>query len=673
MRFNFFVIFTFLFSVQAVFAQFPYSSSSKKAIKLFEAGQKAPTQNRNPQTGAPNYHDGVRLLDEAISKDPNFWEAYLLKAEFLEYQRKYAEAINCYQKALQINPTHSISGSTHFFLAVCQLTIGNYKDALQTIDIFLRNPHANEKFQVQAYQIKANAEFSIAAMNSPKPFEPKNVGDGINTPFSEYYPTLTVDGQQLLFTRRLPTVLDGFENEQEDFYVSSYDVKTGKWLESSPMPFPINTNWNEGAPTISGDGKTIIFVACTDQSGVNYGANRTGKGSCDLFITKKINGRWTSPVNLPGSVNTANWETQPSLSADGQTLYFIRAVRSREGRANSDIYVSYLETDGNWSEGQRLPNVINTNANEESVQIHPDGNTLYFASRGHIGLGGSDLFVSRKDVKGNWSRPVNLGYPINTRFDENSLLVSAQGDIAYFASDRKGGYGGLDIYMFELPNELQATQTYYFEGTVFDANTHQKLAAHIELTDLSTGIQVFNGFADNYDGKITLPLPINHSYAVLVNHSGYLPFSLNFDFTNLANAQSYLLDMPLNPENSVAENILNNVFFDLGKATLRPESKVELQHLFNYLQKNQQLKIEIQGHTDSRGDAAKNLLLSEARARAVYDFLIQEGISANRLSFKGYGATQPIVSDEAIMLLSQEKEIEVAHQKNRRTCYKIIP
>lgn len=673
MRLNHFLFFLFFLALHTVFAQFPYSSSSKKAIKLFEKGQKAPMELRNPQTGAPNYQEGILLLNAAIDKDPNFWEAFLLKAEFLEYQRKYADAAFCYKKALEIDPTHSIGGSTHFFLAVCQLTIGEYKEALQTIEVFLRNPNANEKLQGQAYQIKACAEFSIAAIANAKPFEPKNVGEGINSPFPEYYPTLTVDGSQLLFTRRLPSIQDGHQDEQEDFYVSSFDPKANVWAPAKPMPSNINTAWNEGAPTISGDGKTIIFVACTDPSGVNYGADRTGKGSCDLFITEKINGRWTTPTNLPGAVNTANWETQPSLSADGQTLYFIRAVRSKEGRSNSDIYVAHLLANGKWSEAERLPNVINTSSNEESVQIHPDGKTLYFASRGHIGLGGSDLFMSKQDAQGNWSKPLNLGYPINTRFDENSLLVSAQGDIAFFASDRQGGYGNLDIYWFELPKELQAIQTFYFEGTAFDAISNVKLPAHIQLTDLATGQLVFDGLADAYDGKITLPLPVNHSYAVLVNHQGYHPFSLNFDFTNSETAQSYKLDMPLNPLASTAENILNNVFFDLGKATLRPESKVELLNLSSYLKKNPKLQIEIQGHTDSQGDAAKNLLLSDARSKAVYQFLIQEGIDAARLTYKGYGSSQPIVSDAAIAQLSNPAQVAAAHQKNRRTSYKILP
>lgn len=652
-------------------APFPYSTQSKKAIKLFEEAQQAPTAQRNPHTFALNYDAGISLLDQALAKDSNFWEAALLKAEFLDYERKYAEAAKYYQKALSIDPSHSISGSTYFYLAACLMSVGEYTEALQNINRFIQNPNAKENLINQAYQMRACAEFSIQALAQPVEFKPVNAGEGVNTILPEYYPTLTVDGQLLLFTRRI--IMSEPEEEQEDFYVSKFNEKTSSWSEAKAMPPNINTLWNEGAPTISGDGKKIIFVACTDNSGVNYGANRTGKGSCDLFITEKIGNQWTNPINLPGGVNTSNWETQPSLSADGKTLYFIRAIRSREGRSNSDIYVSQLQSNGLWSEATRLSNIINSSQNEESVQIHPDGKTLYFASRGHVGLGGSDLFVSQLNENGQWSKPVNLGYPINTRFDENSLLVSAQGDIAFFASDREGGYGSLDIYWFELPEALQATQTFYFEGLAFDASTGKKLQATVQLTNLVTGKEVFFGQTDLQDGKIVLPLPVDQSYAVLVNKEGYLPFSLNFDLTRKENAQSYHLDMPLNPVNSKAENILNNVFFDLAKATLRPESRLELLNLAAYLKANPTLKIEVQGHTDSQGDAQKNLTLSEQRAMAVYQFLLQEGIAANRISYKGFGSKVPVISDAAIAALTTEAQKAAAHQKNRRTSYTIMP
>jgi outer membrane protein OmpA-like peptidoglycan-associated protein len=610
-------------------------------------------------------------LHSATRKQVRLWEAALLKAEFLDYQRKYAEAAKYYQRALNIDPSHSISGSTYFYLAACLITIGEYDEALKNINRFLQNPNAKENLINQAYQMRACAEFSINAMAEPVEFKPVNAGEGINTILPEYYPTLTVDGQVLLFTRRLP--MSEPLDEQEDFYVSQFDDKTKTWKPAKAMPPNINTSWNEGAPTISGDGKKIIFVACTDNSGVNYGANRTGKGSCDLFITEKIGNQWTNPINLPGGVNTSNWETQPSLSADGKTLYFIRAIRSREGRSNSDIYVSELQSNGLWSEATRLSNTINSSQNEESVQIHPDGKTLYFASRGHIGLGGSDLFVSQLNEQGQWSKPVNLGYPINTRFDENSLLVSAQGNIAFFASDREGGYGKLDIYWFNLPESLQATKTFYFEGLAFDAVTTQKLQANVQLTDLTSGKEVYNGQTDIQDGKIVLPLPINRSYAVLVNKQGYLPFSLNFDLTLKENAQSYHLEMPLNPISSKVENVLNNVFFDLAKATLRPESRIELMNLANYLKANPSLKIEVQGHTDSQGDAQKNMILSEQRAKAVYDFLLKEGITAERINYRGFGSLKPVITDVQIAALTTDAQKAAAHQKNRRTTYTIMP
>jgi outer membrane protein OmpA-like peptidoglycan-associated protein len=253
------------------------------------------------------------------------------------------------------------------------------------------------------------------------------------------------------------------------------------------------------------------------------------------------------------------------------------------------------------------------------------------------------------------------------------LLVSAQGNIAFFASDREGGYGKLDIYWFNLPEALQATQTFYFEGLAFDALTTQKLQANVQLTDLTSGKEVYNGQTDIQDGKIVLPLPIDRSYAVLVNKQGYLPFSLNFDLTLKENAQSYHLDMPLNPISSRVENVLNNVFFDLAKATLRPESRVELLNLANYLKVNASLKIEVQGHTDSQGDAQKNMLLSEQRAKAVYDFLLKEGIAAERISYRGYGSKNPVITDAQIAALASDAEKAAAHQKNRRTTYTIMP
>jgi outer membrane protein OmpA-like peptidoglycan-associated protein/tetratricopeptide (TPR) repeat protein len=664
------IIFTFFFSLVLFlgFSQSGLSSKSKKAIKLFKEAQVLPTKQLDPVTHNPDFKSGIEILNKAIAKDPYFWEAYVLLAEYYKNLNQFPSAIKNYENALRIKPEHSRTGLTFYNLGALYLAEGNYEKALKYITGFISHPNANEDYLKDANGIKESAAFAIESMKNPRPFNPENAGPGVNTNFPEYYPTLTVDGKNLMFTRALPF---GNNNVQEDFFLSKYMDKV--WQKADAMPENVNTDNNEGAPTISADGRKLIFVACADESG-SYGENRKGKGSCDLFYTKKIGSKWSNPINLPGNVNSFHWETQPSLSADGKTLYFIRGLRGRGADTkNSDIFVSYLQDDGTWSNAQRLPDVINSPYAEESVHIHPDGKTLYFASRGHVGLGGSDLFVSHLNDNGQWSKPLNLGYPINTKYDENSLIVSAEGDLAFFASDRTGGYGDLDIYTFLLPEVLKPTKTLYFDGKVFDAITKSPLPGHFELQDIETGKQVIISDADAVTGLFTVPLPIDRHYVINVQYPGYAPYSLSFDLTYAKDQTSYHIDVPMNPITSSTENVLQNVYFDLNSARLRKESFVELLNFARFIQENPSLTFELGGHTDTRGNASDNLKLSSERAKAVYDYLVTTAkINPLKLSYKGYGETQPLVLDSEIEKLSTELEKENAHQKNRRTVYKIL-
>jgi outer membrane protein OmpA-like peptidoglycan-associated protein len=465
--------------------------------------------------------------------------------------------------------------------------------------------------------------------------------------------------------------VEGPMQKQEDFYVSNLSDKN-IWEKATPMPSNVNTVRNEGAPTIAADGRSLIFVACSYGEETDYGDNRSGKGSCDLFYTKRLGSKWIDPVNLPGNINSAAWESQPSLSADGKTLYFVRGVKGRSLQRDADIFVSTLQEDGKWDVPVRLPNTINTDQTEESVLIHPDGKTLYFSSRGHKGMGGLDIFVSRMDDKGNWGEPENLGYPINTRFDENSLMVSADGEIAFFASDREGGYGDLDIYYFIMPEQFKPIKTLYFDGLVFDKTTKKPIPGKFSLIDIHTGKEVIHAEADQITGMFTVSLPIDKEYALNVSYPGYNFFSQNFNMTIAGDQEVIHMDVPLIPISTLDPVALKNVFFDLNKATLRPESFVELNKLRDFLKANPTIRIEIAGHTDTRGDAAENLKLSDARAKSVMDYLIKEGIDPKRLSSKGYGESKPIVSDEAISKLTDDRAKEKAHQENRRTEYTIL-
>lgn len=651
-------------------AQMTYSTKNKKAIELFEQARNEPGKSIDPKTHGPNFAGAIVLLEKALEKDPNFWEAHMVEAEMYEELNQPYKAIDHYRKALAINPNPTSGGATYFYLGTLEYSVGEYENAIKNLTIFTQAKGAYPENIERAKQVIKDCSFAIEAMKNPTQFKPINLGPGVNTKDPEYFPTITVDGKTLLFTRRLDDKRVAVYGEQEDFFVSNLST-FNTWETAVPMPKNINTINNEGAPTISADGRSLIFVACADESG-SYGDNRKGKGSCDLFYTKRLGSQWIDPVNLPGAINTGNWETQPSLSADGKTLYFVRRIMTRGGRPDSDIYTSTLKDDGTWDTPVRLPATVNSPYMEESVLIHPDGKTLYFSSQGHRGMGGLDIFVSRMNDKGEWGAAENLGYPINSSADENSLLVSADGEIAFFASDREGGFGDLDLYYFIMPEKFRPVKTLYFDGLVFDATTKKPLPGKFSLVNIKTGAEVIKSEADQVNGTFTVSLPINEEYALSVSYPGYTFFSQNFNMTLADNQESFHMDVPMNPIVSGTTTALKNVFFDLDKATLRPESYVELNKLRDQLKANPTMKIEIGGHTDTRGDAARNLQLSDARAKSVKDYLIQQGIEASRLSSKGYGETMPIFSDEAISKMVKETEKEKAHQENRRTEYKIL-
>jgi outer membrane protein OmpA-like peptidoglycan-associated protein len=624
----------------------PVSSTNKKAVKLYKEGV--------------GYYDARKnelaelTLLTAIAKDPNFIEAELLLAYVYTDMIQYKKALTHYERCMEINP--DFFPEMYSSSAGITLKFGMYEKAKKYFEAYLGFEGAPLMMKDLAKDGLRDCNFAIEALKNPVPFDPINLGENINSPLPEYFPSISVDGTKFLYTRRLTSKMT-YTGFNEDFFVSTFDGKN--WQKSINVK-PINSLTNEGAPSLSANGRFLIFTSCADPVD-GYGQGRKGYGSCDLFYTYNVGDNWTKPKNLGTQINTRNWETQPSFSADGKTLYFIRGL----GRGNSrqqDIWTSELTDQGVWSDPVRLSNTINTSGVEESVFIHPDNKTLYFSSNGHPGMGGLDLFMSQKDEKGNWSVPKNLGYPINTFNDENSLLVSADGNLAYFASDREGGFGGLDLYKFNMPESVKPNRVNYLKGKVYDAASKKPLPANFQLIDLETGKVVVQSFADEATGDYLVSLPINKEYALSASFDGYLFYSENFLLTEGTASEPYRKDVPLQKIEAGKSVVLKNVFFDTDKFDLKKKSMVELDKLINFLAKNKTVKIELGGHTDNVGSAKSNQLLSENRAKSVYSYLLENGVPAERLTAKGYGDTKPIADNAT----------EQGRADNRRSEFKII-
>jgi len=389
------------------------------------------------------------------------------------------------------------------------------------------------------------------------------------------------------------------------------------------------------------------------------GCNRpNGAGSCDIYISYFTPQGWSEAINMGNKINTEEWESQPCLSPDKRDIYF--ASRRPGGFGGADIYVSHLQANGRWSDAENLGPSINTTGDEQCPFIHADNQTLYFTSNVLPGYGDEDLFVVRKSDNGSWEIPKNLGYPINTIDREGTLFIAADGKTAYYASDRAAGKGGLDIYSFDLREDVRPSKTLWVKGKVFDKKTSEGLPSAVELIDLNSK-QLISKVQTDEKGNYLITLPVGKDYAFNVNRKGYLFFSDNFSLTTTS-PDSTEKNIPLQPIEVNASVVLKNIFFDINKYEIKTTSQVELDKIVQLLTDNPTVKIQLAGHTDNIGNAADNLKLSENRSKAVINYLVNKGIDAKRLSPKGYGASQPVADNKT----------EEGRAINRRTELKVI-
>ncbi len=612
----------------------PEKVSKKAKVIYFEAYDLA-------SEGA--YFKSLKKLDQAIKIYPNYVEAFLSRAGIYADLKYYDSSVHNFEIAFSLD---SIFCSEYLLpYSISLAGIGKFEEALIKATHFLDNEDLNEQSKKSAnYRIITYTFARDYKKNHPVDdynFELINLGDSINSNALEYYPSLTIDGKKMIFTRRV--------KDDEDFYESEWI--DNKWSKAISAPGKINTNLNEGAQNISQDGNWLIFTGC------NY---PEGFGSCDLYISYKTkNGGWSEAENLGSIINSSAWESAPSLSPDKKDLYF--SSTRTGGYGARDLWVTHRLQNGKWSIPENLGPDVNTAGDESCPFIHSDNQTIYFNSNGHKGYGTTDLFLSRKDTSNHWGKPDNLGYPINTIDDEGSVIVAADGITAYCASDRKEKNAGLDLYTFKLRKDIQASKTLWVNGNVFDINTKQGLPCTITLTELNSAKQISNIQTDE-TGNFLITLPINKNYSLNINRKGYLFYSDNFSLIDNKLDSFFNLKIPLQPIEKGAAVILKNIFFDSNSDLLKKESEIELDKFVFLLNENPNLKIQVNGHTDNIGKKEDNQKLSLSRANAVVKYFVSKGIKLTRLTTMGFGDTKPIADNNT----------EQGKNNNRRTEINVI-
>ncbi|MEE9373365.1 MAG: OmpA family protein [Saprospiraceae bacterium] len=521
----------------------------------------------------------------------------------------------------------------------------NYKKAERFYNKYLNISDSTFSGYIKVKRKYDEVKFIAEQINNPIPFSPKALDFNINTPSSEYLPQLTADHTTLYFTRRI-------RNQEDIFFV---EKNNDHYSEAIPFDLINKENSNEGAHSISADGNVFIFTHHDDKYGV---------GDHDLYITKKVDGKWTRPQNMGRRINSIVWDSQPSLSGDGNVLFF--SSKRDKGYGGRDIWYSVMGPYGYWSDPINAGDVINTSADESSPFLHADLKTLYFRSNGHIGMGGFDLFVTRRQKGGGWSGVQNLGYPINTEGQEGALTISLDGTKGYFATDFDGDnvQNNLDIYEFDLPVSIRPEPCTYIKIRSINSDTKLPVRSILQIIDLSTNTIISSKKAD-INGEILIPIPLRKKMMINVSADDYVFYSDNIIVDTLTHGMApYEKTVSLSKVHKVATPsegnsfVLTNIFFDSGTSDLQEISMLEINKLADILKSKPSLRLKITGHTDEVGSDSDNMVLSKERAEAVKIALVSSGIKPIRITTNGKGETEPLSGNSTLSGRPQNRRTE---------------
>ena len=615
-----FLLLSFVLFVQIVLGQ-TYSIIDSRAIKLHQEGDEL-VQKRM-------YDEAIEKYKASIQREASFLESYIKWGRVLLTQGKPKESLEIVARgeARAQRASNLIKAEFGWLRLYCYLAMGEFQSAVDQFEKTDALLDDSFKKRVDYQDTKAKIDFVREELKNELAIVKEKLPAPLNGFPLQYFPVLTADSKKIIFVKR-----DGLRDyEHEDLFVSYFSDESGSWSIPQSISSAINTPYNEGTCTISADGKILIFSSCQTPNSL---------GDCDLYIAYKINDTWQRPSNMGKTVNSRFWDSQPSLSADGRILFF--SSNRRGGYGGKDIWYSIRLPDGTWAEAKNLGDKVNTAKDEVSPFIYFNNEILFFASDGHRGFGGMDLFVTRV-VGGSFGDPENIGYPINDHQDQFSLFITAQRDYAYYTEStladnrEERSY----LYRFKFPEEIALGESLIVtQGTVFNSKTGQPVDARLSLVSLSNDSTLYEFRSDGKTGEFMMLYPDKSFSGLYVEKEGFLPKIYNVERDNLKNQGN--LQVSLTPIGPGEEFVFENIFFDLDKSDLKPESRSSLKRLQGFLVANPKVSITIIGHTDNQGNTSYNESLSLRRAESVQAFLKANGISEARVSTLGKGDKEPI-------------------------------
>ena len=595
-----------------------YSTKSKKAVELYKQGDNMRVRGQ--------YGQAIRYFQASLDKDKKFAEAHYLLGLCHARTGNLIGAKSAFLDALEYFSEPKVPNQLYFELANTHFSLAEFDAAKMVAANFLAKEKSNEMAIDEMEKLLIDIDYTRENTDQTSDLNPEYPEGQINIFPMQYFPVLTADQKTIIYTR-----IDQYGDE--DLVYSTRENKNGPWGKPFSLSENINTNDNEGTCSISADGRTIVYTACNAPGGL---------GRCDLYISFKIGDDWSAPLNMGPQINSPAWESQPSLSADGRTIYFVSD--RTDGYGGRDIWYSTRDNMGNWMPAENMGQHVNTKRDELSPFIDYSSTVLYFSSNGHPGYGGYDLFKTNFLSENS---PRNLGMPVNTRQDQLSFFITQDRTYAYYSIEPPGGRGrGSRLAMFELPEAMRPDRsTNYVYGIVSDSLSNKALKANIELWDIERGKPIYRVQSDSISGNYLMVLTQSEKYALYVNREGYMFKKVEFE-QDVLNLDPIELDVKLKKPVKGSRITLNNIYFDFDSDKLLDESKVELEKVFELLHQNPNMRFEISGHTDNQGTVQYNLDLSERRAKAVYTHLIGKGVNPKNLQFKGYGDKYPISSNE---------------------------